>query len=62
MDIKATVTSWKWRIIEAGFNQSSFAEELKISKSALSGYLKSKAYPSLQNFEKIENFLKSKGV
>lgn len=62
MDTKKIVKSWKWRIIEAGFTQSSFAEELKLSKSALSGYLKQKSYPSLQNFDKIENFLKSKGV
>lgn len=62
MDTKETIKSWGWRIKKAGYNQSTFADEYEMSRSALSEYIAGKKDPSLKRFSFIESTLKDLGV
>ncbi len=57
MDVKKTIADWRWRIVKAGYTQSSFARELGIAPSSLTDYFSGRIMPSLERFELIENTL-----
>lgn len=58
MKTKEIVKTWKWRICKSGTNQLKFSEKLGIKPSQLSYWINGKRNPSLDDFDKVEEFLK----
>lgn len=56
------MASWRWRISWCDLTEQAFAEKAGISRTALSLYLNGERNPTLDNFHKIENFLRKAGV
>lgn len=62
MNTREIISTWKWRVVKAGYNQKNFAKLLGISPSLFTEYQKGKKDPSLERFDLIENKLKTLGV
>lgn len=62
MTTKETISTWKWRIIKAGYSQKTFCEMLGITEGALSQYMNERKKPTLDTFDKIEAKLIELGV
>lgn len=63
MTAKEIISTWRWRIIKAGFkNYGAFAKELRIQPALLSLYMTGKKSPSVKKFDLIETTLRNMGV
>jgi len=62
LDFDKDVKTWRWRISKLDESQGGFAAKVGIGKTSLSFYLNGDRLPTLLAFQKIENYLRQRGV
>jgi transcriptional regulator with XRE-family HTH domain len=62
IDLYKIIKTWRWRISYLDITEQEFSRIVGVSRAAVSFYLNNDRIPSLKNFHKIENYLRSKGA